>query len=154
MIGPMLNQIATGGGTKSAILVDTSMDVSQVLRTKLAEIRTKAISCEYKLPATGVDFKQGQRQLHERRRGSSTIGHATIDGTDGTGCDARGGWYYDKDPSQRHADQDHRVPGDLLDVPDRSRTGTSTSCSAARPSTSTDANQPASAALAACRRRA
>jgi len=26
------------------------------------------------------------------------IGHAPIDGTDGSGCDARGGWYYDRDP--------------------------------------------------------
>jgi len=98
VIGPMLNQIATGGGTKSAILVDTSMDVSQVLRTKLAEIRTKAISCEYKLPATGVDFKKVNVSFTSGSNVQSTIGHAPIDGTDGAGCDARGGWYYDKDP--------------------------------------------------------
>ena len=98
VIGPMLNQIATGGGTKSAILVDTSMDVSQVLRTKLAEIRTKAISCEYKLPATGVDFKKVNVSFTSGSNMQSTIGHAPIDGTDGAGCDARGGWYYDKDP--------------------------------------------------------
>ena len=48
----------------------------------------------------------------------TAIGHAPIDGTSGAGCDARGGWYYDKDPATRHADQDHRLPGDLLDVPD------------------------------------
>ena len=74
------------------------MDVSQVLRTKLAEIRTKAISCEYKLPATGVDFKNVNVSFTSASNVPSTIGHAPIDGTDGAGCDARGGWYYDKDP--------------------------------------------------------
>ena len=57
-IGSKLNQIATGGGTAPAIRIDTSQDVSQVLRTKLAEIRTKAIACEYKLPAAGVDSRR------------------------------------------------------------------------------------------------
>ena len=98
-IGPMLNQIATGGGTTSSILIDTSMDVSQVLRAKLAEIRTKAIACEYKLPAGGVDFKKVNVSFTSGSGQASTVGHAPIDGTTGTGCDARGGWYYDKDPA-------------------------------------------------------
>ena len=29
----------------------------------------------------------------------TAVGHAPIDGTTGTGCDQRGGWYYDKDPA-------------------------------------------------------
>ena len=97
-IGPMLNQIATGGGTAPAVLIDTSQNVGQLLGAKLAEIRTKAIACEYKLPAGGVDFKQVNVSF-TTASGSTTIGHATIDGTTGAGCDARGGWYYDKDPA-------------------------------------------------------
>jgi hypothetical protein len=95
VIGPMLNQIATAGGTKSAILIDTSMDVSAVLRTKLAEIRTKAIACEYKIPSTGVDPGKVNVSFTNSAGAMTTIGHAMLDGTDGSGCDARGGWYYD-----------------------------------------------------------
>ena len=98
-IGPMLNQIATGGGTAPAVLIDTSQDVSQLLRAKLAEIRTKAIACEYKLPAGGVDFKQVNVSFSPGSGSPIQIGHAPIDGTTGAGCDARGGWYYDKDPA-------------------------------------------------------
>ena len=98
-IGSKLDQIATGGGTAPAIRIDTSLDVSQVLRTKLAEIRTKAISCEYKLPATGVDFKKVNVSFTSGAGADTAIGHAPIDGTSGAGCDQRGGWYYDKDPA-------------------------------------------------------
>jgi hypothetical protein len=98
-IGTMLNQIATGGGTAPAIQIATSQDVSAVLRTKLAEIRTKAIACDYKLPATGVDFKKVNVSFTSGAGADTAVGHAPIDGTDGSGCDARGGWYYDKDPA-------------------------------------------------------
>ena len=95
VIGPMLNQIATGGGTAPAILIDTSMDVSTVLRAKLAEIRTKAISCEYKIPSTGVDPGKVNVSFTNGSGQASTVGHAMADGSNGSGCDARGGWYYD-----------------------------------------------------------
>jgi hypothetical protein len=98
-IGSKLDQIATGGGTAPAIRIDTSLDVSQVLRTKLAEIRTKAIACEYKLPAAGVDFKKVNVSFTSGAGADTAIGHAPIDGTNGAGCDQRGGWYYDKDPA-------------------------------------------------------
>jgi hypothetical protein len=98
-IGSKLDQIATGGGTAPAIRIDTSQDVSALLRTKLAEIRTKAISCEYKLPAAGVDFKKVNVSFTSGAGSDTAVGHAPIDGTDGSGCDARGGWYYDKDPA-------------------------------------------------------
>ena len=68
-----------------------------MLRTNAPRVQTKAIACEYQVPATGVDFKKvnvssptGREQIDHRPR--------PIDGTDGAGCDARGGWYYDKDP--------------------------------------------------------
>jgi len=98
-IGSKLDQIATGGGTAPAIRIDTSQDVSALLRTKLAEIRTKAIACEYKLPATGVDFKKVNVSFTSGAGADTAVGHAPIDGTNGSGCDARGGWYYDKDPA-------------------------------------------------------
>jgi hypothetical protein len=92
-----LNQIATGGGTAPAIQIDTSQNVSQVLQTKLAEIRTKVIACDYQIPSSGVSFDKVNVSFSNG--GSDTsIGHVTgADGTTGTACDARGGWYYDKD---------------------------------------------------------
>ena len=53
-----------------------------MLRTKLAEIRTKAIACEYKLPTTGVDFKKVNVSFTTGAGTDTTIGHAPIDGTE------------------------------------------------------------------------
>jgi hypothetical protein len=97
-IGGMLNQIATGGGTAPAVLIDTStQDVAQVLQTKLAEIRTKEIACDYQLPTSGVSFDKVNVTFTTGGNDVS-VGHAgAADGKLGTGCDSRGGWYYDTD---------------------------------------------------------
>ena len=92
-----LNQIATGGGTAPAIQIDTSQNVSQTLQAKLTDIRTKVIACDYQIPTSGVSFDKVNVSFSNG--GSDTsIGHVTgADGTTGAACDARGGWYYDKD---------------------------------------------------------
>jgi len=95
-IGDKLNQIATGGGTAPAILVDTSQDVSAVLQTKLSEIRTKAIACDYQIPTSGVSFDK-VNVTFTTGGNDVPVGHSASDGTMGTACDSRGGWYYDKD---------------------------------------------------------
>ena len=97
-IGGMLNAIATGGGTAPAVIIDTgSQDVTQVLQTKLAEIRTKSIACDFQIPTTGVSFDKVNVTF--TTGGTDVpIGHAgAADGKMGTGCDSRGGWYYDTD---------------------------------------------------------
>jgi hypothetical protein len=97
-IGSMLNQIATGGGTAPAIQIDTSQDVATVLQSKLAEIRTKSIACDFQIPTQGVSFDKVNVTFSNAGNDTS-IGHVPgADGNMGTGCDARGGWYYDKDP--------------------------------------------------------
>jgi hypothetical protein len=98
-IGAMLDQIATGGGTAPAILIDTSQDVGQVLQTKLGEIRTKAIACDYQIPSTGVSFDKVNVSFKSGSN-ETPIGHVpAADGNKGTGCDSRGGWYYDQNPT-------------------------------------------------------
>ena len=94
-----LNLLATAGKTSPAVIIDTSQDVSAALRNALKQVQSKAIACEYKLPAGGVDFGKVNVSFTNGAGQASTIGHATIDGTTGAGCDARGGWYYDKDPA-------------------------------------------------------
>jgi len=99
VIGGMLNEIATGGRTAPAVLIDTSQDVSQMLRAKLAEIRTKAIACEYKIPSpTGsgsVDFRKVNVDFKGGNGNVTTIGRVVAGKA---ACDARGGWYYDVAP--------------------------------------------------------
>ena len=95
----MLDQIATGGGTTSAVLIDTSstQDVATALQTKLADIRTKSIACDFQIPTTGVSFDKVNVTFTSGGT-DVPIGHAgAADGKMGTGCDSRGGWYYDTD---------------------------------------------------------
>jgi len=94
----MLAKAGQNSTTATAVIIDTGQNVANALQNALKAVQSKAIACEYKLPTGGVDFKQVNVSF-TNASGSTTIGHATIDGTDGAGCDARGGWYYDKDPA-------------------------------------------------------
>jgi hypothetical protein len=93
----MLAKAGQNMQTATAVIIDTGQNVATALQNALKAVQSKAIACEYKLPAGGVDFKQVNVSF-TNASGSTTIGHA-IDGTNGAGCDARGGWYYDKDPA-------------------------------------------------------
>jgi hypothetical protein len=94
-----LDMLATAGGTAPAVIINTGQDVTAALQNALKTVQSKAIACEYQVPSQGVDFKKVNVQFTNGAGTSTTqIGHAPIDGTDGAGCDARGGWYYDKDP--------------------------------------------------------
>src|SRR5205823_12377895 len=81
----------------------TTQDVSQTLQTKLADIRTKSIACDYQIPSSGVSF--GKVNVTFKNGGTDTqIGHVPgADGRMGTGCDSRGGWYYDQDVENNDA---------------------------------------------------
>ena len=94
----MLAKAGQNSTTATAVIIDTGQNVAAALQNALAAVQSKAIACEYKLPAGGVDFKQVNVSFTSGSA-STTIGHAPIDGTTGAGCDARGGWYYDKDPA-------------------------------------------------------
>jgi len=94
-----LDMLATAGGTAPAVIISTGQDVTAALQNALKTVQSKAIACEYQVPSQGVDFKRVNVQFTNGAGTNVTqIGHAPIDGTDGAGCDARGGWYYDKDP--------------------------------------------------------
>jgi hypothetical protein len=85
--------------TATAVVIDTAQDVAAALQNALKSVQSKAIACDYQLPASGVDFKKVNVSFTSGAGSDSAIGHAPIDGTDGSGCNARGGWYYDKDPA-------------------------------------------------------
>ena len=94
-----LNALAKGGGTGTAVVIDTNQNVTQVLQTALNQIRTTAVACEYKIPpATGgaIDFGKVNVQFTSGNGPPTTIGHVTGKAA----CDpTRGGWYYDVDPA-------------------------------------------------------
>jgi hypothetical protein len=92
-----LGMLATAGGTAPAVIIDTSQDVSAALRNALKQVQSKAIACDYQLPTGGVDFKKVNVQFTSGSGAATPILHSPPDGAGG--CDARGGWYYDKDPA-------------------------------------------------------
>ncbi len=94
-----LDQLARGGGTGAAVLINTTQNVTQLLQTELDKIRSKAIACEYKIPppAAGTGLDLGKVNVNFVGGGGTS---ATIPYVPGgkAACDARGGWYYDVDP--------------------------------------------------------
>ena len=84
-----LDALAVAGGTKSPFIIDTSQDVSAVLQTKLAEIRTKAIACDYQIPTSGVSFDK-VNVTFTTGGNDVPVGHSASDGTMGAACDSRG----------------------------------------------------------------
>jgi hypothetical protein len=98
---PKLDMIAAGGGTGSAILINTSQDVNTLLQAALAQVRTKEIACQYQIPpptsAThAVDFSKVNVDFTSGSGDVTRLGYWT----DKSKCSATaGGWYYDIDPS-------------------------------------------------------
>jgi hypothetical protein len=95
----VLAKAGQNSSAASAVIIDTGGNVATALQNALKSVQSKAIACDYKLPATGVDFKKVNVSFTSGAGTDTAVGHAPIDGTDGSGCDARGGWYYDKDPA-------------------------------------------------------
>ena len=88
-----LNMIAAAGGTETAVLIDTSQNVTQRIQEELKRVQSKAIACEYKIPTTGVDFMKVNVNFVNGAGSPTQIdpraGEAACMGT------TRGGWYYD-----------------------------------------------------------
>jgi hypothetical protein len=96
---PNLDALAAGGGTGSAVVIDTSQDVTQALQMALNRIRTTAVACTFKIPPAtmgAIDFRKVNVQITGTSGAVSTVGY--VGGK--SSCDpTRGGWYYDVDPT-------------------------------------------------------
>ncbi len=97
-VGPSLaamNDIAVGGGTGQAFLVDTGGDVVAQLAGALGQIQKTAIGCEYAIPQPQggkIDFAKVNVQYTPGVGGTKVFGNVADLGA----CDpATGGWYYD-----------------------------------------------------------
>jgi hypothetical protein len=90
-----LNQIAAAGGTTSAFIVDTSMNVQTQFLAALNSVRGTALGCQYKIPAPPsggtIDFSKVNVQF--TNNGKQTIFPQV---SDKSKCPSSGNaWYYD-----------------------------------------------------------
>jgi Mg-chelatase subunit ChlD len=94
-----LNGIAMAGGTKSAFIVDTSMNISAQFLAALDKIRGAALGCQYKIPVpmTGsVDDSKVNVQFTPSGGKSELVPHVA----DAAHCPTTGdAWYYDNPSS-------------------------------------------------------
>jgi hypothetical protein len=98
-----LDQIASGGGTQQAFIVDMSQsDVESTFLSALNSVRETKLACQYLVPDPNgngaLDFSQVNVEFTPSGSGAeTTIGY--VDSA--AACDpTRGGWYYDVPPSE------------------------------------------------------
>jgi hypothetical protein len=90
-----LNAIAQAGGTTSAFIVDTSMNVQTQFLTALNAIRGTALGCQYKIPApsSGDTLDYAKVNVQFTTNGKQTIFPQV---SDKSKCPSSGNaWYYD-----------------------------------------------------------
>jgi Mg-chelatase subunit ChlD len=96
-----LDLIAQNGGTGQAILIDTGGDLGQAIADALKQIRGRALSCDFVIPARASQGAVDPRQVNVRYQAAgattSMIVPMTFQG-DPANCSLTGGWYYD-DPT-------------------------------------------------------
>lgn len=97
----IMNQIAYGGGTQQAFLIDPATDVKQAFLDALKAIRSSQLACEYLVPAPPdgqkLDYDEVNVQYTPNSGGpANTVGYVGAEAS----CDpVKGGWYYDADPA-------------------------------------------------------
>lgn len=92
------NQIAQGGGTAPAFVIDTNQNVTQAFLDALKAIQGQALTCEFQipLPAPGETLDFGKVNVEFTSGGSGTKLYYVGDASQ---CNPQtGGWYYDVDP--------------------------------------------------------
>jgi hypothetical protein len=90
------NQIAKGGGTNTAFVVDASGDTGAQFLQALNSIRTANVGCNFAVPAASggvVDFSQATVS-YTRGNSGAAVSLAWV--SSASACDpTTGGWYYD-----------------------------------------------------------
>jgi hypothetical protein len=95
-----LDAIAAAGGTKQALTINLTQNVTQAFTAALNQVRTAALACQFKVPAAAagetLDYYRVNVQFTSGAGQSVTIGNVA----NKAACDPRkGGWYYDVDPA-------------------------------------------------------
>ena len=94
-----LNQIAQAGRTGSAFIIDPNQDLTTQFSQTLETIRGASMTCEFKIPDTGVTLDYGMVNVIYTNESGDPFPVYYVG--DLAHCDATtGGWYYDTDPQQ------------------------------------------------------
>ncbi len=94
-----LDTIAKSGGTKQALIVDTTKDVKQQFIDALNNIRGQALSCDFELPAPPEGGTLDYKKINIDYTDSSGNTQHLYRVDDKSQCDPqKGGWYYDVNP--------------------------------------------------------
>jgi hypothetical protein len=94
---PVLNMLATAGGTGQPFILMTSSDLGQRFQEALNQIRGTALACEFTIPASmgAIDYAR----VNVRWKGATSQEDLLYVGS-AARCDpTRGGWYFDVDPA-------------------------------------------------------
>jgi hypothetical protein len=94
---PLLEQLATAGGTGAPFVLDAADDLGQRFQEALDKIRGSALPCEFMIPAgTGaIDFGK----VNVRWKGAGVEEEVPYVGAVDRCDPMRGGWYYDVSPA-------------------------------------------------------
>jgi hypothetical protein len=94
---PVLDQLATAGGTGQPFILMTSSDLGMRFQDALNQIRGTALACEFTIPTNNaaIDYSK----VNVRWQGAGATENLLYVGT-AARCDANsGGWYFDVDPA-------------------------------------------------------
>lgn len=94
-----LDAIASGGGTGSALIVNTTGNVTDDFLKAMDQIRGAALPCDYKVPSPQSGTPDYGRVNVKFTKGDGTASVFPQAKGGAGSCDAGGGWYYDVDPS-------------------------------------------------------
>ncbi len=98
--GANLDAIAVAGGSDSAFIVDTSLNVEQEFLAALDAIRGTRLPCEFQIPEPEAGKTLDYQQVNVRFTAGGSE-QTLYYWDDKSACDATdGGWYYDVDPTQ------------------------------------------------------
>jgi len=91
-----LDTIAKSGGTKQALIVDTSKNVTQQFINALNSIRGQALSCDFEIPPPPDGGTLDYNKINIDYTDSSGTTHHLYQVPNKSQCDPqKGGWYYD-----------------------------------------------------------
>ena len=96
--GPILESVATAGGTGKPLVLNTDPNLAQTFLDALKKIRQAALPCEFLIPRPNgpIDFGKVNVRLQPSAGGAEEIHYVATAGR----CDPmRGGWHYDVDPA-------------------------------------------------------
>jgi hypothetical protein len=91
---------ATAGGTMSAVIVDTSLDVTKQIQEAFKQVQSKVITCQYAIPQNvvgGIAYKKVS--VDYKSTAMPTPAAIRYVGSKDKCDPSSGGWYYDVDPN-------------------------------------------------------